>query len=117
MKLAPQDTRTASEGSSSGAETQPRAGTEQSLLFTHGEATISSEARQKLNQARETLSVQVGLRKEGSVTDKDVPCPVQIRFERCVPEKDNQIKQQCICCSKIVNGQRDFSSGRHGRRR
>ena len=82
MRLAPKDPRTASEGSSSEAETQPRAGTEQTLLFTHAEATISTEARQqKLKEARENLSVQVRLRKEGSVTDKDVPCPVQEKVE------------------------------------
>jgi hypothetical protein len=84
MRLEQQDPRTASEGSSSGPETQPRAGTEQTRLFTHAEATISPEAQKQLKEAREKLSVQVGLRKQGSVTDKgNAPNGGGGRYCRC----------------------------------
>ena len=75
MRLAPQDARTASEGSSSGAETQPRAGTEQTRLFTHAEATISPEAQKQLKEAREKLSVQVGLEAREAVCPKGLSLP------------------------------------------
>ena len=98
MRLQPQDTRSPSGGGGSAsapASSNPRAGTEQTVLFSTT-TELPVEKQTLLQAARERLGAQVKTRDDGHLLDKDLPCPIQ---DKDLPCPIFASKDRCITTS------------------